>query len=282
MKNSNAPAKNTLEAHIKRYSNARNDLLLMIILTLVNIVMMFFGSESMLLFSATVPYFAIGLGYWDGDEELLIFGIIVAVISIALYLLCWFLSKKSYVWLIVASILFAIDTAAMIYLYASSGEFDSGIFDMIIHAFVLYYLIAGVIVGNKLKSIKNDSAMLGEGIADGYNGAYSGAMAENSYSYNTDASGNTVYKRRAEADSSFRVLADAVYNGHSIFYRRVRHVNELVIDGYVYDEIEMLIETPHVLTAIIDGDTIQAGLRNPSSSYISINGTDIVKKMRII
>ena len=61
MKKNNSPATNTLDAHVKRYSSARNDLLAMIILTVANIVMMFFGSESMMLFSASIPYFAVGM-----------------------------------------------------------------------------------------------------------------------------------------------------------------------------------------------------------------------------
>lgn len=273
MKNTNAPAKNTLEAHVKRYASARNNLIIMIIFTVVNIVTMFFGSESMMLFSATIPYFAVGMGYWKADSEFLI-----AVISIALYLLCWFMSKKNYIWLIVATVLFSIDTAAMIYLYASTGEFESDIFDIVIHAFVLYYLIVGIVVGKKLKEIKANSVSLGEGITETTDGEFT----ENVYNENSDVIENTIYKRRADADVKSRILAEAVYNGRSIVYRRVKRTNELVIDGYVYDEIEMLVETPHVLTAKIDGDVIQAGLRNPSNSYISVNGTDIAKKLRII
>ena len=95
MKNTNAPATSTLDAHIKRYSSARADLLIMIVLTVVNIVLMFFGSETMMLFSASIPYIAVGMGYWNADNEMLIFGIIVAIVSLLLYFLCWFMSKKS-------------------------------------------------------------------------------------------------------------------------------------------------------------------------------------------
>ena len=81
MKNRNALATNTLEAHVKRYGSARVDLLIMIVLTVVNIVLMFFGSETMMLFSASIPYIAVGMGYWNADNEMLIFGIIVACLK---------------------------------------------------------------------------------------------------------------------------------------------------------------------------------------------------------
>lgn len=276
MKNSNHQATNTLQAHIKRYSAARADLLIVIVLTVANIVLMFTGSETMMLFSASIPYFVIGIGYWNYDQEMLIYGIAIAAVSIILYLLCWILSKKKYQWLIVAAVLFIIDSAAMIWLYASSGELASGVTDMVIHALVLYYLIAGIITGKKLKELNENKNTLGEGIAD--------ENAINNYEDENDETEyeNSVYKRRAETEEKFRVLAEATHNGHSIVYRRVKRINELVIDGYVYDEMEMLIETPHVLSAIIDGMKIQAGLREPSTSYISINGEEIIKKLRII
>lgn len=275
MKNTNQPATTTLEANLKRYSAARNDLLIMIILTVINIALMFTGSDSMMLFSASIPYFAVGMGYWNGDSELLIFGIVIAVVSVLLYALCWFMSKKKYQWLIVATILFVIDSAAMIYLYASSGEFASGTFDIIIHALVLYYLIAGILTGKKLKSIKDDKT-LGEGIREESN------LLDNSVEFEETVTENSVYKRRADDEVKFRVLAQADYNGHSIVYRRVKRVNELVIDGYVYDEIEMTIETPHELTAVIGGETIKAGLKNSSFSFISVNGNEIAKKIRLV
>lgn len=271
MKNSNSPATNTLEAHQKRYSGARADLIGMTLLTLANIVLMFFGSETMMLFSATIPYISVGMGYWEGDQEMLIFGIVIAAISLGLYLLCWFMSKKKYQWFIVATVLFALDTAAMIYLYASSGEIESGIFDMVIHALVLYYLVVGIITGKKLKEIEANG--IGEGIAEE---SYIGSDA------NLDINGNTPYIRRADTEVKFRVLVEAEHNGQHICYRRVKRINELVINGYVYDDIEMLIETPHELTATLNGDVIKAGIGNNSISYIDVNGDRIAKKIRLV
>ena len=277
MKNTNAPATSTLDAHIKRYSSARADLLIMIVLTVVNIVLMFFGSETMMLFSASIPYIAVGMGYWNADNEMLIFGIIVAIVSLLLYFLCWLMSKKKYQWLIVAAVLFVIDSAATIWLYASSGEISSGIFDMVIHALVLYYLVVGIITGKKLKALK-ENYNLGEGIAETGN-----SLLTDSYGNEVIANNeNSSYIRRAETDVKFRVLAKAEFNGHSIIFRRVKRTNELIIDGYVYDEIEMLVETPHILSAKINGELIQAGMRYPSFGFISVNGKEIAKKIRII
>lgn len=280
MKNNNAPATNTLEAHLKRYSSARNDLLAMILLTVANIVMMFFGSESMMLFSASIPYFAVGMGYWNYDTQMTVIGVAVAVICVALYLLCWFMSKKKYQWLIVATVLFTVDTAAMLWLYISSGDISSGIFDIVIHAFVLYYLVVGIITGKKLKELKANENTLGEGITEKNASelTYSGETEDDEAVEGIDS----LYLRRAETDVKFRVLAEAEAEGHRIIYRRVKRTNELVIDGYVYDEIEMLVETPHILKATIGGKLIEAGIGNTSVSFISVNGEKVAKKVRLV
>lgn len=275
MKNTNAPATNTLDAHIKRYSSARADLLIMTALTVVNIVLLFTGSETIMLFSAIIPYTAVASAYiYNGSY---IFGFGIAILLIGLYFLCWFMSKKNYQWLIVATILFALDTLYMIPFYDFSTDLASSVIDIAIHALVLYYLIAGIITGKKLKSLKEENS-LGEGI--GNDVAFNETQSEEA-DFDNDTE-NSIYKRRADTDIKFRVLAEGTHNGHSIIYRRVKRNNELVIDDYVYDEIEMLIETPHVLSAKIDGDLIQAGLRNPSNSFISVNGKEIVKKIRIM
>ena len=185
--------------------------------------------------------------------------------------------QKKYQWLIVAAVLFVIDSAATIWLYASSGEISSGIFDMVIHALVLYYLVVGIITGKKLKALK-ENYNLGEGIEE----AESSLLTDSDGNEVVANNENSTYKRRAETDVKFRILAKAEYNGHSIIFRRVKRINELIIDGYVYDEIEMLVETPHILSAKINGELIQAGMRYPSFGFISVNGKEIAKKIRII
>ena len=46
------------EAVQRKFNSARSNLLLMIILTFVNVILYFVGTDSMLLFSATIPYLA--------------------------------------------------------------------------------------------------------------------------------------------------------------------------------------------------------------------------------
>lgn len=65
--------------------------------------------------------------------------------------------------------------------------------------------------------------------------------------------------RTAETGVRCRVMASASNEAYQIVYRRVGRVNELVINGRVYDEKKTLFDWPHVLLAVVDGHRIEAG-----------------------
>ncbi|MBQ2940617.1 MAG: hypothetical protein IJD97_00125 [Clostridia bacterium] len=151
MENTQTPQVNPL---VQKYAAARSNLITMLVLTVLNIVLLVADANYMLLFSATVPYaatvMAMEFGLFPGLEGYMYTAIAVAVVCLALYLVCWLLSKKNVIWMIVAFALFILDTAYMAYIYISAGE-ASGFLDILIHALILYYLFVGVISGIKLK-----------------------------------------------------------------------------------------------------------------------------------
>ena len=123
--------------------SGRINLLLAIILTVANIVLFLGGSDTMMLFSISVPYYAVIFGSILGGEEMVITGCVIATVMILIYFLCWLLSKQRTAWLIVALALMIVDTLALVGFYWLAGEI-SGILDFLFHAMILYYLIAGV------------------------------------------------------------------------------------------------------------------------------------------
>ena len=88
--------------------------------------------------------------------------------------------------------------------------------------------------------------------------------------------------RRADTQAKCRILLEKQMEGYHICYRRVRSVNELVINGYVYDEKKAIIEFPHKLYAIVDGHRIEAGYDDESYSYILFDCELVARKMRIV
>ena len=77
-----------------------------------------------------------------------------------------------------------------------------------------------------------------------------------------------------------RILLEAEAKGYAVCYRRVRHVNELVIDGQVYARYTGIVEFPHQLKASKNGHLITAGLHKEGYSFIRIDGKLIQKKKR--
>lgn len=245
----------------QKFNSSRLNLLLVIILTVVNIVMLIGGSETMMLFSASIPYYAIAFPVILGMPELFVFGVILAVVSLVLYFLCWLLSKKRPGWLVVALVLFALDTLALAGLYLSIEEM-SGIVDLAIHVLVLIYLIQGISAWSKLKKMPPEE-LPAETTGTG------------------EPLPNSTPLRRADEEVKHRVLLEATRGTYRICYRRVKKVNELVINGWVYDEYEALMETHHTLEARIDGHVITASFDNITSrSYIHFDGEEVAKKMR--
>lgn len=252
------------EAAEQRFKMSRNNLLLVVILTVVNIVMLYLGSDSMMLFSASIPYYAVGFGVWWESFELFVVGIVVAVVLIALYFLCWLLSKKRPGWLIVALVLFVLDTIALAGLYIMAGEV-SGILDVLLHAWVLYYLIIGISSARKLKNLAPEEPVAVE--ADG-------AVVVTAV--------DSTPLRRISEDEKCRILLEHTYGSYHVVYRRVKRINQLVINDYIYDEIELLAEPAHSLSARIGGHDIVVGFDGVGHSYLTVDGEQIAKKMRLI
>ena len=88
--------------------------------------------------------------------------------------------------------------------------------------------------------------------------------------------------RRADRLVKVRILLEARVEDYEICYRRVKSVNELVINGIVYDEKKAVIEFAHNLSAVVDGHTIEAGLSDDSYSYIMFDGECLANKQRLI
>ena len=81
--------------------------------------------------------------------------LVIAGICLLAYLLCWIFSKKHYGWMIAALVMFIMDTLALVGIYLMIEDF-SGIMDLLIHAWVLYYLFLGVTNGRKLKQLPEE------------------------------------------------------------------------------------------------------------------------------
>lgn len=140
----NAPA----AAQKDPYAVARGNLLVMLFLTVVNVVLIVTEADVSFMFSAFLPQLFFALGALM--ENPVFMGVMVAatVVNLLVYLLCWIFSKKHWGWMLVATIVFVVDTVAMFLL--TMPDFD--VIGIVFHAWVLVYLIMGVVAGIKRKT----------------------------------------------------------------------------------------------------------------------------------
>jgi len=153
-------------------NNTRHNLLLVLAFTVINILLLVSNANSYFLFSAYVPYMLVDYGMYYGGmypteyygeylSEVTFLGkgffgvmLVIAVVVLALYLLCWVFAKKNPKgWLIFALVLFSIDTAVLLLWLEISVDL---FMDYLFHGWVIVSLAKGLSAMNKLKKLPED------------------------------------------------------------------------------------------------------------------------------
>lgn len=242
-----------------RLRTARVDLLIVIIFTVVNIAMIFAESQSVMLFSAVIPYYAVAIAYsadlaFGGLSWLIQGSLILAAVILAMYFVCWLLSKKHYGWLIGAAVLFGVDTVGVLLLYGVViGDWSAGVMDILLHGLLLYYLIMGAVSGHRLKTLPETVV---ETVAP---------------------PPESLPLRAAEPVTPEQIILQSEAAGLLICYCRDEELHMLIINGYVYDEVKTMVETNHELRAVCGGHTVVAGFHaGAAGSYILFDGQPLV------
>ena len=132
---------------VQSFSSARSELLIVIILTVVNVAVATLGSNLEFLFTVTLPYAAALILNQLGMTLL---GIAAAAVILPIYLWCWHLSRRSHVWLAVAAVAYALDTAFTVWFVVSFADPASGILPLGAHVIVTVLLFIGAVRGSKL------------------------------------------------------------------------------------------------------------------------------------
>jgi len=148
---------NVLRQQAEKFKRARGNLLMVIAFTAINLIMTIVKANFYFLFSATVPQviFEIGKGLSEefGNNIFFIVGLVIALVAVLLYLLCWIFSKRLRGFMVAALVLFSIDSVVFIWLAFSGGFEASYILDIVFHVWVLFYFINGVLAWTKLRGV---------------------------------------------------------------------------------------------------------------------------------
>lgn len=263
-----------------KYNNYTSNILWVIAFTVINLILLAMDGNSYFLFSAFIPYFVVDMamlftgsypaefyegldGFTPMDNSVLIITVAIAALVLVLYLICWLFAHKQKVgWLIFATVLFSIDTAALLLINGLAIDF---LIDIIFHVWVIICLALGIATHSKLKKLPEDEP-------------------ENLQTETTEEepTQNSPVLRMADMQEKSRILLEASAPGYHIVYRRVKRTNELIVNGRVYDEYEALVELPHTLTATIDGHTVEMEYDASSRMYIFFDGEELAKKLRLV
>lgn len=187
-----------------KYKRSRANLLLVIIASLVNLFTIALN-RSYFYFSAAMPSLLLDISVQENPEVVfadLLIPIVVGIILTVPYLLCWIFSKKRVGWMVAALVFFSLDCLLLVTMY----DLTSAIIDILFHAWVMFYLITGVINGFKLKKMPEDEPLpeFGEIAAEGETPAEDGfnTFNEADFTYTAD---NTAPAE--EADSTDEPVA---------------------------------------------------------------------------
>ena len=165
MARNNTPVdKNSREYLLRQVANGRYSLLLIVILTVVNLIMTILDTNTYFLFSASVPYYLVFVGMgiengfvdgaWNVKGTLTYTGLVIALVIVAVYLLCWLLSKKRAGWLTAALVLFIIDTVALVVIAFALYDSPMGkLVDFLLHIWAIVELIQAVRGSKKLRAL---------------------------------------------------------------------------------------------------------------------------------
>ncbi|MCL2632589.1 MAG: hypothetical protein FWD45_05850 [Coriobacteriia bacterium] len=271
---------------VQKFNKARSNLALVVVFSMLNTLLTAIDTGLSFPFSATTPQVAFIFGEVFAQEfrnnVFISVGLVVAAIIIGLFFVCWILSNRWRVFILVAFILFCLDSLVLGFLALGVDNISSFILDIAFHFWVLYCLIIGVVAWANLRGVSEHE------FTTALQGASS--MTEinpvNGMSQQCESAGYypTYYESvalRAD-DKKGRILISANYEHLQISMKRTRGLTELIVNGAVYDEITGIFETGYSLTANVQSVRI-VGTFKPTDSHMYLYANDVLlaKKLRL-
>lgn len=155
---------------VTKYNNARSQILIALIFTLINIALVFLNNgDSYFLFSIYVPYFMIFISYYlcgmmpadyyDVTDRFFLpksfFAVVcvIAAVILIVYLLCYIFSKKHIGWMIAALVLVSIDTVLLFAGIFLTDTLASSFMDILFHIWLVYYAASALKYHHDIKKM---------------------------------------------------------------------------------------------------------------------------------
>lgn len=252
------------------YQIARSTLLALIILTAINVAMALLGQDTYFLFTNYLAYvlavYAAIFHVVSGDGVYLAAGIILPLLVLVPYFLCWLLSKKRRGWMLAAMLLFIFDTGILTGSLVANFS-AARLPDLFFHILILFYLIRAVRRGRP-GTVESDGVPVE-------------TLPEETEFYDASLGERPDSRPVADPVEKYRVLVSASWGSHVIEARRSRGLTELVIDGKVYGRQEGILEVEYRIEARLGGHVIATEFRTNGKQLILVDEEIIARKQRL-
>ena len=250
----------------KKFETSRKQLLLVVLFSAINVLLVLFRINLSFLFSASFPLFIAQFGQMLSQETGGLLPLLIAAMFsfsiVFLYWLCYVLAKKYRVFILVALILFSIDTLFLIW-SLTFGLGLSIILDVAFHAWVMYYLIIGTKAWSDLKKLPFDEPV---------------------EETNREIPLTQTPPLRHESTKG-KVIFSQIYENLNIVVKRTYGTTELIVNGIVFAEKKGLVEINYTLDAYVENTYIKVTLEtvgNAGNMELYVNGILLAKKTRYI
>lgn len=224
-----------------KINRARYNLMFMIILTLVNIYFVISSGNIIMPFSSSISvystFFGLTLKNDTSSTAPLVIGIIVACAALGALLLCYFKSKDSPFFMFLSFTLLAADLIVLLVICIVNSAITEwfSILDIILHILLLFYIFVGIKAHSEIEKLKKGDAPKKDDADIAEPNSDSEDDSRNSED-NGEPERDKIYKYD---DDGTEPLVTGQSGGLSVFAVIRNNKAELVINGYVCDELEI-------------------------------------------
>ena len=149
-----------LKHQVINFEKARNNLLAVLVLTVINLILTFFSADIYFLFSAIFPQIIFeifnNIYIETGDNNSYITGCVASILLTIPYFVFWIFSRTKRVMILFTLVFFGIDCIILLLLILLSGFEFSFLLNVGFHVWILYYLIIGVKAWSKLSDVDKE------------------------------------------------------------------------------------------------------------------------------
>ena len=266
----------------RTFKTANANILIMVVLTLVNVIMLIANIQYNFLFSAMLPQVFIVYGKEIATATNIsgfnIIGIVFAFLTLGIYLLFYFMTRKKYRWYIALLVVFILDSISIFSLTYTS--YFSYVILIAFHAYIIYYIIKGIQAGKALENYI-EPPMASENYQQGVNSTFT---ADNGISdmVEIDTASSDAPLRDA-GDKNGLLLINKIYKGLDFTVRRMGVTTQLVVNGKVYSEIKKPFAFKYNFSSKINNMNITVDFKSGfgGASYILSSDGNVIDEAKI-